>query len=79
MFEKAKKIKDLLLHQRKSCQKILNIVNKRKFPVCHHVFQTRKGLGRPPTWSLKTLAGTEKMLVVEEGLKDIPTNSGGKN
>lgn len=49
MFEKAKKIKALLLLQRKSCQKILNVVNKQKFPVCYHVFQITKGLGRPPT------------------------------
>lgn len=52
-LRKLRKSKICCCIKEKAAQKILNVVNKQKFPVCHHVFQTRKGLGRPPTWSLK--------------------------
>lgn len=77
-LRKLRKSKHCCCFKEKAAPKILNVVNKEKFPVCYHVFQTTKGLGRPPTWSLKTLAGIEKMLVVEEWLKDIPMSRGEK-
>ena len=48
-LRKLRKSKLCCCFKEKAAKKILNVVNKKKFPVCYHVFQTTKGLGRPPT------------------------------
>lgn len=78
IFEKARKSKQLLLLQRKSCPKTLNVgvFSQQNILVCHPVFHTTNPvlqLGGPATQWLETLTGTEKYVVFgKEGQKNAP-------